>query len=120
MILIEALKLVNFDLFEKYFDLTPELIFGEFRETAPLDERFEEAGYDSANFFLLCGPIVFMAIAFLIWIPLRKCLSIAIKDCKDNYVTKRLKKGARSQLIVLRFLTESAIELGLASLITAV
>lgn len=61
-----------------------------------------------------------MAIGFLIWIPLRKCLSIAVKDCKDNFVTKRLRKGARSQLILLRFLTEGAIELGLASMITAV
>ena len=68
------------------------MIFGEMRLTDPFNDTFEKAGYDSTNFFYVCGPIVLIVIAFLIWVPLRKLLQRASQPCRNNFVTRRLKK----------------------------
>ena len=44
-ILIQVMKLTNFDIIETESYI--ESIFGEFRETEPFNDRFEQAGYES-------------------------------------------------------------------------
>lgn len=66
------MQLTNLDL----IDTEPALvvIFGEMRETGPFNDTFEKAGYKSTNFFIVCGPMVLIMIAFLVWVPIRKLL----------------------------------------------
>ena len=36
------------------------------------ESRFDDAGYDSSNFFLLLGPILFIVPAYLIFLLVKK------------------------------------------------
>lgn len=78
--LVEIMKLTNLDL----IDVEPVLvmIFGEFHETDPFNEKFGNAGYDSTNFILECGPLFLLILIFLVWAPIRKLTQKIAKLCK--------------------------------------
>ena len=45
-----------------------------FRETAPFNEEFDAAGYNSTNFFIESGALFFLVCTFIFWVPIRKLL----------------------------------------------
>ena len=114
----QIMQLVNLEL----IDVEPILsvLFGGFRETDPFDGRviFAELGYDTSNFFLECGPLMFIMMGFFIWAPIRKSLQLLSLRCNDNFLSRRLKKQTRFRMSVIRFFIESSVELSLSALIT--
>ena len=82
-ILSEIMKFTNLDIIEAEPILTQ--IFGEFIPTDPYSEDFEELGYDSSNFFLECGPLMFIVIIFMLWAPVRKILQVIFKKSMNQF-----------------------------------
>ena len=113
-ILSEIMKFTNLDIIEAEPILTQ--IFGEFIPTDPYSEDFEELGYDSSNFFLECGPLMFIVIIFMLWAPVRKILQVIFKKTSGkNCCSRKLRKPTHFRMSILRFLIESAIELSLSA-----
>ena len=48
-----------------------EQIFGKFKLTQPYSEEFADLGYDTSNFFLECGPLMFIILIFIVYAPIR-------------------------------------------------
>ena len=82
----------------------------------PLNDRFEEAGYDSTNFFILLGLVFYLLMFFIIW----NILILLMQKCTrnmNNCLTKRLRKKRRVRKTILIFLLESCSELSISALI---
>ena len=91
------LKLCSFD-----FVKTEEIykVF-KFRETEAFQtkvsssgeeySKFADAGYDSANFFLLLGPILLFIPLFLLYAILMRIIRFLLKKCPtcNNCITRR-------------------------------
>lgn len=115
MILIEIMKLTNLALVDT--DSSINMIFN-FDEniSEPLNDRFEEAGYDSTNFFILLGLVLFLIMGFVIWNILILLLQKCTKNM-NNCLTKRLRKKRRLRKTILIFLLESCSELSISAMI---
>ena len=92
MIMVAILEMVSLDFIDTE-DFLTELF--DFRETAAfetkIDEetgdstsKFEAAGYESANFILLLGPIFFVIIFSVSIVILRALAKLACRPCSDN------------------------------------
>ena len=72
-VFIKVLRVVNFDLFQ-----TENLYVDVFEETEPLNQIFDDCGFDTSNYIIAIGPLFFVIIfsmAFrLIWIGLKKII----------------------------------------------
>ena len=66
-----ALEAVKLDFFFDLFDFRETTAFQTKEESGEEVSSYADAGYDSANFFLLLGPMVPMIIIFVIYIPLK-------------------------------------------------
>ena len=53
--------------------------------------KFADAGYDSANFIALLGPIFLLPFVFLLLIALRLIILAITRTVGDNYVMKRIR-----------------------------
>ena len=92
-----------------------------FRETAPFNEAFGTAGYDSTNFFIESGALFFIVCAFILWVPIRKLLQcIGNKTKANNCLVRRIKQNPNFKMVIVRFIIEGCIELCLSSLICIV
>ena len=78
---------------------------------------FKEVGYKTTNFIIELGVLFFIIVVFPIVILVRALLRRFVKNKKDNCLTKRLRKSVNLRAIVLRFLLEGCIELGLVAMI---
>lgn len=101
-----------------------------FHETEPyksdVDGNDEErskyflAGYDSSNFIQLLGPMMIFIVLYIlnsIWKCLMKrCINRC--GCGNNRCSNYWRKDVLHSVIVLRFLLEGCIEIGLSALIT--
>ena len=95
-----------------------EHIFGEFKPTTPYSKDFADLGYDTSNFFLECGPLMFIILIFIVYAPIRKILHLIARKCNSNNACcRRLSKSTTFRMSMIRFLIESAIELSLSSYI---
>ena len=109
------MKFTNLDIIEA--EPVLELIFSEFIPTDPYSEEFGNLGYDSSNFFLECGPLMFIIMAFIVWAPIRKILQCLTRKCNDNCCNRRLKQNTHFKMSIMIFLIESSIELCLSAYI---
>lgn len=101
-------------------------IFG-FRETkvfkSKLNSEGEEesayanAGYDSSIYFMLLGPIFFIVLLYLFAVVIKTLMRLATKNCSENFLTKRLRSKSDYSVIIVRFILESCLEVGLSSII---
>ena len=83
-----------------------------------VEDIFEEAGYESANFFLELGPLLLLIISFIIYVPFAKvCQVCARKRTKQNCLTKRWAQPLNLRPKIARFFIEAVIEMGLSALI---
>lgn len=114
-VLISIMKLTNLDLVDVEFIL--EGVF-HFRETLPVNETFEQAGYDSSNFFIEMGPLLFLILIYLVWMPIRKLIQwCGKKTAGKNCLTRRMRQDPEFGLVIVRFLFEGVVEMGLATII---
>ena len=73
----------------------------DFRETDVFQSRlnydgveessYAYAGYDNSNYFMLLGPLFFIALVYFALILLKKLSQLATLKCSENFVTKRLR-----------------------------
>jgi len=54
--------------------------------------KFEEAGYETANFWQLLGAIFFIAIGFGVLVLLKMLCKRAFKSFSENWLTRRLRR----------------------------
>ena len=92
-----------------------------FRETDPFNKTFNDAGYNTTNFFIESGALFFLVCIFIIWVPIRKLLQcIGNKSKANNCLVRKMKQDPNFKMVIVRFVIESCIELGLSSLICIV
>ena len=82
--------------------------------------KFADAGYDSSNFFLLLGPLLIGILLYIVFIILKSLARLLTMPCKENFLTKRLRKPVPYLLIVVRFLLEGCVEIGMSAMICIV
>lgn len=80
--------------------------------------KFADAGYDSSTFILLIGPIFFLILFYVIFVVLKKLLQLLTCKCGENCATRVLRKQSLQMVIIMRFLLESCLEIGLSAMIT--
>ena len=117
-IMIAIMKLTNLDIVETEDILNQ--IFTFHVETKPISAVFKEAGYESSNFIIELGPLfLIICISSIIYL-LRMILLKLVEKCGDNCLTRKLQNRIQLSVIIVRFLLESCIELGLVALIATV
>ena len=104
------------------------LSFFKFRETRPFNSissakgdrnsNFEEAGYESSNFFELLGAILILAVLFVVFVIFRITVRVCCIPCGNNFCTRFFRRKIEFSLILLRFLLEGCIEIGISAMIT--
>lgn len=112
------MRLTNLDVVETEQFLTSFFTFKS--EALPLNDTFEEVGYESSNFIIELG-LIFCIIVFFGFVALvRLCLiKMTQKLCSrvNNCCTRRLNMSTSARVYLVRFLIEGCIELGLVALI---
>ena len=112
------MKLTNLDVIDTENFLNS--IFTFKAETLPRNQLFEDAGYQSSNFIIELGPIFIIAIAATLFYICRVSLIRSTKKCGDNKFTRCISLKTSIKVVIVRFLIESCIELGLVALISVV
>lgn len=113
-IMLDIMHLTNLDI------INPEdfikSMFSFKAEPDPINENFEEAGYDTSNFILGLGLLFFVLIAStLLWL-FKKLIEYIVKPCEDNCITIRVRSDNLTKVALLRFFNEGCIELSLVSM----
>ena len=99
-----------------------------FRETDPFFTRtfingeekssYADAGYESTNFVLNLSPLLMIVLAYIVYLIVKKLLQLSTKCCSANCLTRFLRQDNLYSIVIVRFLLESALEVGLSALIT--
>ena len=79
--------------------------------------KYEQAGIESSNFFLMMGPVLLMIPAFVIFYILKALCTRILAKCGDNFITRRVRGELIVMVIILRFLLEGCTEIGLSAMI---
>ena len=116
--MIAIMKLTNLDVIETESFL--DGIFTFKSEFEARNENFEDSGYESSNFIIELGPIFIILVAAALILGCRGCLEFSTRKCPDNTFTSCVRFKTSGKVIVVRFLIESCIELGLVALIAVI
>ena len=81
---------------------------------------FAEAGYESSNFIQLIGMIFFIAVAFVIFVIMRALVRLVTRPCKENCLTRPIRRTINLNVIIMRFTLEGCIEIGLSATISII
>jgi len=116
-VLIMIMQLINLDLVD---ETVMQETFG-FTPTAPFNAIFWEAGFDTTTFWIEIGPILLIVFSFGVFVVLRELLRYIFKkypmsNSVVDFIKKKIKK-IKYKVIIVRFLLEGCIELGLSALI---
>lgn len=87
-LMITLLKLSNLDILR-----TEEIhrsLFG-FTDKVPFNAVYEQAGYETTNFLIESGTLLFVIIAFALFTALKAVLKYATRNRGENCLTKRLR-----------------------------
>ena len=114
-IMIAIMKLTNLDIIDTENFLNSVFTFKV--EAPSINAIFSEAGYESSNFIIELGPIFIIIFGSLCLYLCQLLLLLATRNCRENCLTRRLRKRISVSVIVVRFLIESCIEIGLVALI---
>ena len=116
-IMIELLKITNLDMIDTNWILQKIMTL---EETPPFSQTFGNAGYETTNFLLELGPLLFFMVASGIFVALRllfgKLISMRCRN-RSNCLASYFSKKTFVKATFVRFLLESCIEIGLTALI---
>ena len=115
-IMFMIMKLTNLDIFGTESLIVS--IFG-FKDTEPFNKQFYLAGFESSNFFIELGPIMFLIFGFVVMCLLKKILSYVVLEIlgPDNAVTRLIFRPIPLRITILRFFLEGCIDMGLVAMI---
>ena len=82
--------------------------------------KWETSGYDTIFFIPLAGTLFFMIVGFILLVLLRALCLKLISSCGENRVSNRIRRHMNYSVIVIRFIFESCIDLGLSAMINIV
>ena len=120
-VLVTVMEYVNFDIFETQKHIN--FVF-DFPETAPFNQIFNRAGYNTTTYIIELGAIVHMSVGFAILVPMREIFKRVMKKRETSNRFLQYLKGKSDKMnyevIIVRFLLEGCIELGLAAMITVI
>ena len=88
-----------------------------YSDTGEAKSKFGQAGYDNTNFIQLLGPIFFIILAFIVFNILRCVMKVVTRGCGENCCTKRLRRNSTVHVVVMRFILEGCVEVGLSAMI---
>ena len=119
MVLTTIMEYVNFDFIDTAEML--EDVFGISKETTPFNEIFEKAHFESTSFIREIGCIIFFVLGFFGFVIIRQILSYVFKKYPASgriaeIIEKKVKK-VRYKVMIVRFLLEGCVELGICALI---
>ena len=81
--------------------------------------RFADAGYETAIFFELLGPILVIVIVFALYTLVKQITRyIVVKFTIDSWLRRKLLQRTSYLIIISRFQLEGAIEIGLSAMIS--
>ena len=89
-----------------------------FRESGPFNAIFEQAGYETTTFIIELGLIFFLVLAFILYQILKAGLRSLTRNYGENMFTKHLRRETKYREIIVRFLLEGCMELGLVASIS--
>ena len=93
--------------------------FTKMTQAGAESSAFADAGYDSAIFFELLGPILILVLLSTTLELVRLLARFVLTKCsKDNWLRRKLIKKPPYLIVISRFLLEGAIEIGLSAMIT--
>ena len=96
----------------------------QFRDTEAFNPLFEKAGYQSTTYMVEIGMILFVVIGFIVFVPVIELTKFALrKSTISNKVVNYIRKQTESivyRVIIVRFLLEGIIELGLTAMISII
>ena len=113
--MVAIMKLTNLDIIK-----TEDFLSGVFQfkvEAPPFNTAFEEAGYDTSNFIIELGPIFIIGCSAIVFFVFR-IIILRLSKANSDFCLRRLVLQFYPQSIVLRYLIESCIEMGLVALIS--
>lgn len=84
----------------------------------PFNWVFEAAGFETTNFIIESGTLLFLIIGFGLLYLVRKLLQWIANRFSDNWLTVRLKREQMANLTIVRFLFEGCFGLGLTAMIS--
>ena len=117
-VLLAIMKLTNLDVIDTEPFLTG--IFTFKAQADPRNEVFADAGYETSNFIIELGPLFIIIIVTIISFGFRHCLQSIAMKCGDNWITRCIQIKISTKVVIVRFLIESCIELGLVALVAIV
>ena len=118
-IMIVMMQICNLDV----IDVSPylEAMFTFKAEWPALNATFADANYESSNFIMGLGFLFFVTLFSTLMFLLRLlCARICCVPFDDNCIKRRLHSRLKLVAIIVRFLIEGCIELGLVALISIV
>lgn len=103
-------------------------VINSFRETKPFDSEIDEtgeevskfasAGYETSNYWQLLGAIFFVVLIYSLVSCCKMLCKRSVRSCDENCLTRRLRKPNKYNIVIMRFLLEGCIEIGLSALIS--
>ena len=117
-ILIEIMKLTNLDIIETNW-LTDKLINLTYWPAFLL--TFEEVGYDTTNFIIELGPLLYIILASALYAIVKSLLTYLLRNSQSkNCLVQRIQKKLNYRGAIIRFFIEGCIELGLIAMICVI
>ena len=96
----------------------------DFPETAPFNQIFNRAGYNTTTYIIELGTIFHITVGFAILVPIREIFKRVMKKRETSNRFLQYLKGKSDKMIykviIIRFLLEGCIELGLSAMITVI
>ena len=96
------------------FDFSETEAFLDDGEQTP---RFSEAGYETSNFVELLGPIFLAVLAWIAYLIIIALLRVLFSPCGLNFFTRRLREPIVFGVVIIRFLLEGCLEIGISAAI---
>ena len=91
-----------------------------FHETESFSPTFEEAGMEGSNFILGIGPIFLSMVLFPIYVAVHQMTRYIFQGQTDSTIINNFIAKKKYKSIVIKFLMEGSLELGLTALVCVV
>ena len=106
--MVDLLKMMAFDAFR-----TEEIILYVFNipETKSYNQIFDDAGMEGSNFFALIGPLFLMVVVYSVYMISQLLIRYICWDQNTNNCLKKFARNKLHNVIIIRFVLESCIEL---------
>lgn len=110
--MFSMMRLSNFDVYN-----TEDALHSIFHlsETKPFNAIFDQAGYQTSNFIIESGTLLFLIAGIFALLVLRLLIILALHKMRGNWFTNRLRRRIDLNVSFVRYMLESCLCLGLVA-----